>query len=222
MTGRNDRGVNNHGGNRQKRYFDKAYELRTTEETRRHYAEWAEVYDLEIGKEKGYRQPERCARALLAAGLEANAPVLDVGCGTGLSGRALAAAGYGIIDGSDLSPEMLAKAETTGAYRRLFEADLNRPPLEAPDGHYGAATCVGVFSFGHVQPDAIDDILRVLRPGGYLVIGLNDHFYEEGSFPAKLQALETAGLLTLVNKEHGAHLENVEGSTGWVFVHRKG
>ena len=209
-------------GSGNKRYFDKAYDLKTTDETRQHYAKWAEVYDLEIGEEKGYRQPERCARALLAAGLETNAPVLDVGCGTGLSGRALAAAGYETIDGCDLSPEMLAKAKSTGVYRRLFEADLNRPPLDAPDGHYAAAACVGVFSFGHVEPDAIDDILRVLRPGGHLVIGLNDHFYEEGSFPAKLEALEKTGLLTPVSREHGAHLENVEGSTGWVFVHRKG
>ncbi|MCB1423835.1 MAG: class I SAM-dependent methyltransferase [Nitratireductor sp.] len=204
-----------------KRYFDKAYDLKTTDETKQHYAQWAEVYDLEIGEEKGYRQPERCARALAAAGLETHAAVLDVGCGTGLSGRALAAAGYETIDGCDLSPEMLSKAQATGVYRRLFEADLNHPPLDASDGQYGAAACVGVFSFGHVQPDAIDDILRVLRPGGYLVIGLNDHYFEEGSFPAKLAALEKAGTLTLVSKEHGAHLENVEGSTGWVFVHRK-
>lgn len=212
---------NNREGSGQKRYFNKAYDLKTTDETKKHYAEWAEVYDLEIGEEKGYRQPERCARSLAAAGLETQAPVLDVGCGTGLSGKALAAAGYETLDGCDLSPEMLSKAQATGVYRRLFEADLNHPPLDAPDGHYGAAACVGVFSFGHVEPDAIEGILRVLRPGGYLVIGLNDNFYEEGSFPAKLTTLEEAGTLTLVSKEHGAHLENVEGSTGWVFVHRK-
>lgn len=205
-----------------KRYFEKAYDLKTTDETRQHYAEWADVYDLEIGKEKGYRQPQRCAAALKAAGLETNAPVLDVGCGTGLSGKALADAGFTTLDGCDLSPEMLAKAKATGVYRRLFEADLNTPPLDAGDGQYGAAACVGVFSFGHVRPDAIDDILRVLGSGGLLVIGLNDHYYEEGSFPAKLDALEKAGELTLISKEHGAHLENVEGSTGWVFVHRKG
>ena len=204
-----------------KRYFDKAYELKTTDETRRHYADWAEVYDLEVGEEKGYRQPARCAAALKAAGLALDAPILDVGCGTGLSGKALRAAGFSHVDGCDLSPEMLERARASGAYRRLFEADLNRPPLDAADGQYGAATCVGVFSFGHVMPDAIDDICRVLRPGGYLVIGLNDHFYEEGRFPAKLAALEDAHTIEPVSREHGLHLANVEGSTGWVFVHRK-
>ena len=104
---------------------------------------------------------------------------------------------------------------------RLPASDASSRPTS--DSRLATAITVafGVRNFEDLA-QGIAGMVRVLRPGGYLVIGLNDHFYEEGSFPAKLQALEIAGLLTLVNKEHGAHLENVEGSTGWVFVHRKG
>jgi predicted TPR repeat methyltransferase len=204
-----------------KRFFDDAYALENADQTKAHYAQWANVYDKEIGDEKGYRQPERCASALKTAGLLTDGLVLDVGCGTGLSGIALHDAGYKRLEGCDLSPEMLEKAEATGCYQRLFETNLNEPPLDAPDGHYDAATCVGVFSFGHVLPDAIDEILRVLKPGGLMIIGLNDHYYDEGAFPAKLETLMHDGKIEILAREHGVHLENVEGSTGWVITSRK-
>ncbi len=206
---------------KEKRFFSAAYSLENTDQTKAHYAEWAEVYDKEIGHEKGYRQPERCANALKSTGLAADAPILDVGCGTGLSGLALRQAGYINLDGCDLSPQMLEKARATGCYQRLFETNLNEPPLAAEDRQYAAATCVGVFSFGHVLPDAIDEILRVLKPGGNLVIGLNDHFYEEGSFPKKLDQLVNTQQIEILSRDHGLHLEHVEGSMGWVITCRK-
>jgi predicted TPR repeat methyltransferase len=206
--------------NGRERFLDKAYQVRTDEETRALYDRWAEVYDEELG-ENEYRQPARCAQALaerLAPG--PGVAVLDVGCGSGLSGIALHQAGYGAIDGCDFSTGMLKKAEATGIYRRLFEADLNRPPLDAGDGAYDAAACVGVFSTAHVRPDAIDEIVRVIRPGGFLVIGLNDNFYRSGGLAGKLDALEAGGLLTGRADELGEHIVGT-GLTGWVIAARK-
>jgi len=198
--------------------FEQSYGLKNTDETREHYARWAESYDEEIGSEKGYQQPSRCASALLKVLDLSSAKVLDVGCGTGLSGIALQASGYGDIDGCDLSPEMLEKAETTGCYNRLFETNLNLPPIDADNESYNGVTAVGVFSFGHISASAIDELLRVLKPGGPLVIGLNDKYYNQGDFPAKLEQLESHGKIDIAAREHGAHMQNVEGSTGWVIT----
>lgn len=207
--------------NKEKRYFDTAYSLKNTDQTKALYAKWSKVYDQEVNNEKGYQQPQRCAAALAATVLSNQCKILDVGCGTGLSGTALSEAGFTNFDGCDLSPEMLERAKATGLYKRLFETNLNEPPLDVDASAYDAITCVGVFSFGHVHPNAIDEILRVLKIGGILVIGLNDHFYDEGTFPDKLDTLEAAKKIEILSRSHGQHLANVDGSTGWVITSRK-
>ena len=209
--------------------FETSYDLETGEQTLDHYEAWAETYDQEIGADKGYAQPVRCAVALAAViGLAPTSPevapvnpspvgrVLDVGCGTGLSGRALRDAGFTELDGCDFSPPMLKRAADTDIYRRLFKADLNEG-LDVADGTYDAAAAVGVFSFGHIQPSALRDVLRIVRVGGAVVVGLNDHFWDEGTFPAELDAIEADGTATVEFREHGEHLPGA-GIEGWVIV----
>ena len=200
-------------------FFEIAYTLKNTSETRAMYDRWAEVYDRDLSNGE-YQQPARCA-ATLASRLEENdAKILDVGCGTGLSGLALKNSGYTTIDGCDLSQGMLDKAGELGIYRRLFACDLNQPPLDVKDGTYDALTAVGVFSFGHIMPDAVDELLRVTRPGGFIIIGLNDHYYEEGSLTQKLEALQSNGLLEIIKREHGDHIP-ANDLKGWVLTLRK-
>lgn len=211
------------GPSQNDRFLNIAYEARTTDETRDLYDRWAETYDTELVDENDYAQPQRSAEMLARYLQDRDAEILDVGCGTGLSGAALAAAGYRTIDGCDLSPGMLAKARETGHYRRLFEADLNGSAFDAGDagdGAYDAAVAVGVFTFSHVQPDALDHILRVLAPGAPLVIAINEHFYDEGAMTGKLAALAAAGRIDPLAEEHGAHIRGT-GVTGWVIAVRK-
>jgi predicted TPR repeat methyltransferase len=201
------------------RYLSGAYEPRTSEEMRRYYDRWAEVYDVELA-ENAYQQPRRCAAALASILTDRqNSRILDAGCGTGLSGLALVEVGFLHIDGCDFSTSMLEKAFETDIYSKLFVADLNRSPLDAPTASYDAVTAVGVFSFGHVGPDALDEFLRVIKPGGLIVIGMNENYYEEGSVARKLEALKQAGKLEDVSREHGDHIPGT-GLSGWVIVAR--
>ncbi len=201
------------------RFLDSAYEDRNAQETRDFYDRWAAVYDEELA-ENEYQQPRRCAQALAQHLDDRDARVLDVGCGTGLSGIALEEAGYAHVDGCDFSTGMLEKAFKTGVYSKLFRADLNAPPLDAKDGEYGAITAVGVFSFSHIMPDALDELLRIAAPGAPIVIGLNNHFHSEGTLSTKLDALAEAGAIERVSEEHGDHIRGT-GLTGWVIVIRK-
>lgn len=208
------------GSSQKDRFLKTIYGTHNPDEVRDVYDRWAESYDTELIEENGYAQPRRCAEMLSRHLPDRTAAILDIGCGTGLAGAALTEFGYGIIDGCDFSAGMLAESRKTGLYRRLFGADLNAPPMDAADAAYGAAVAVGAFGFGHIHPDSLDEILRVMSPGAPLVIGLNAPFYEEGSLPAKLTALSDAGRIIRLNEEHGEHIRGT-GVSGWVVAVRK-
>lgn len=75
------------------------------------------------------------------------ASVLEVGCGTGLVGRALRAAGFaGELRGLDPSASSLEVARESGAYAALAVADLQQPLLVADDS-VDAVACVGVMTY---------------------------------------------------------------------------
>jgi SAM-dependent methyltransferase len=64
------------------------------------------------------------------AGLPPGALVLNVACGTGIVGRALAANGLRVV-GLDISPAMLALAAERGEAVGHVRADLELPPVRA-------------------------------------------------------------------------------------------
>ena len=80
------------------KFLDKAYQARDAASTRTLYDDWSASYDAEVS-ENGYATPKRCAEALASFTQDMSAPILDFGCGTGLSGLALKLAGFEVIDG---------------------------------------------------------------------------------------------------------------------------
>lgn len=182
------------------------------------YDEWAGSYDDELG-DLGYVTPTRCAEALISVGADPAAPVLDIGCGTGVSGAALAAAGFTVIDGIDPSAEMLAGATAKNIYRDLTEIDPEAP-LAAPDGTYVNAVAAGVLSPGLAPPEALDQILEFLPRGGRLVFSLNDHAIADGAHLGRLNELIDGGWALLEFKEYGAHIPGNDMKS-YVYVLKK-
>lgn len=155
------------------RYFDKVYHAKSPGETRALYADWAESYDEEVA-EQGYVTPSRAAGLLAEVVTNKSTPILDFGCGTGLSGKALASEGFTCIDGLDISEGMIAKARETGVFRHLttFDPD-SEPPLVK--GAYDIIVAVGVIGAGAAPISIANKIIDTLPPGGLFVISFNDH-----------------------------------------------
>ena len=117
--------------------------------------------------------------------------MLDAGAGTGLVGEWLKLLGYGPVEGLDLSPGMLAVAAGKGAYDRARAGRPDRTP--ALRGRpLRRLVCAGVFTTGHVGAEGLDELVRVLRPGGVLVLTVKDRTWAEG-FAARLDDLEREG-----------------------------
>lgn len=186
------------------KFLDKVYDAKGTDETRALYDDWAASYDAEIAA-NGYATPRRCAEALAGFAADKTAPVLDFGCGTGLSGLALRAAGFDVIDGLDLSEPMLDQARAKGLYRHLALIGPDDPLPFAP-GAYAAIAAIGVIGVGAAPLDTFDLLMHGLDRGGLFVFSFNDHALQHPEYEARVNAWVDPGAARLLFREHGDHL----------------
>jgi len=190
------------------------YDLSSQGDTDDYYSRWASSYDDELTRQ-GYRTPRRCAEALEQF-VASDDAVLDIGCGTGLSGTALADAGFSNVTGTDVNPEMLAVAIAAGMYQNTWLTDVAEPFPFMP-GTYAAIAAVGVIGVGAAPPSLLGQALDALEPGGHLVFSYNDHALETSEFRQALDNAIADGTAEQVFAEHGPHIAGL-GSSSTVFV----
>ena len=166
--------------------LDAAYGIKTPAENQRLYADWAKSYDADFAQAMDYVLPDVMATAFIAAG--GMAPVLDLGAGTGLLGTALRRQGLLEIDGTDISQEMLTVAAAKQVYQRVFSSDLTAR-LPVADASYNGVVSAGTFTTGHVGPAALDEVLRIARPGAVIGITINAQHWQNAGFAEKLKTL---------------------------------
>ncbi len=98
--------------------------------------------------------------------------VLDVGCGTGNFSIKLAKMGCEVI-GIDISEEMLKvakdKAKKEGLNIKFYNMDVYDMKFE--DNCFDGVISVTAFEFLKDPDKAIEEMFRVLKPKGYLLIG---------------------------------------------------
>ena len=189
------------------------WEPRSPEETRDLYRDWAETYDDDV-QGAGYATPARLAKALAGIVPDLTVPVLDFGCGTGLSGMALAAEGFTQVDGTDITPEMLQRAEATGAYRKTW---ISKPGDAPPEG-YDVISAIGVVSLGAAPANTLHVLLAALEPGGLLGFSYNDATLADDSY---MKALEIAqSRAELIHEDYGDHLPGKDMKSS-IYILRK-
>jgi len=197
-------------------HYARAYDLEGPEDARELYESWAASYDTELREEYDYAGPWETAEVFARHCTNKGAVILDVGCGTGLVGTALAQRGYSIVDGVDISPAMLDQAERKGVYRRLIEADLTRQ-LDLATDSYDAAISVGTFTHGHVGPAALGELARVVRPGGAICFSVHEDVYDTEDYDRAFAQLERTGVCSVIGKEHLDYVR-ATGAKAWVVT----
>ncbi len=154
------------------------------------YDRWASVYEEDM-LSLGYATPA-VAAGFVGRHVRPGGAVLDAGAGTGMFGSILRVLGYGDLVGIDISGRMLEKAGEKGAYRDLRRMVLGEP-LGFASGSFSAAVSVGVFTTNHAPPEALDELVRVVEPGGWVIFSVRDDVYRDGGFEEKQASLENEG-----------------------------
>lgn len=165
-------------------------------ELARRYDLWARDYDADVGKADEYRAPIAVAEVATRY-LDKNARILDAGAGTGLSGAALRAAGFGDIVAADVSAGMLEQARRKGVYRELHCVDLGGR-TEFADDSFDAVVTVGTTS--QMPASSLREFVRVVRPGGHVVFTVWVESYIERGYAAIQEEFELQGRLAVRSK----------------------
>ena len=199
-------------------FFQTVYgSSRTPLETRDLYNEWSETYDESVNGH-GYATPRRCAAALASLFGDKSMPVLDFGCGTGISGMAMAESGFTTIDGCDLSEAMLERASERKIYRNIWRVDPNSE-FNLPFGQYRHIAAVGVISVGAAPIEILDDLIGALPSEGSLTFSFNDHTLKDPTFEARVAEYTDTGAARVEFKEYGEHLPGLNmNSVVYVLV----
>jgi len=156
-------------------HLDNVYASKSADEVAKGYDRWAETYDQDMGA-SGYRHPTICL-ALISRYIKTDhAAILDAGAGTGLIGEWLRIIGY----------------------RELVALDASDGMLD--DDRFTGAVSAGVFTLGHVGPEGLDDLLRVVRRGGFIVLTVKDRLLAETDFRQHVDKLCGDGYCRLVEE----------------------
>ena len=163
-----------------------------SDEVARYYDEWAATYNQSL-EEWEYTAPEHAA-GMLKKYSEHRGPVLDAGCGTGLTGAALRRAGFQPLVGTDISPASVEQARAASLYDEVTVVDLQQLPLPFGDDQFSAVNCVGVLTYIDKREELLREFARVTRPGGLLAFTHRSDLAREQNFQHLLDTLETGGL----------------------------
>lgn len=191
-----------------KQFLKNAYNLANAGATRDLYRDWAATYDEEISA-NGYASPVRTAEALVQCGAPLDKPVLDIGCGSGVSGLFLRDAGFTELHGSDFSPEMLALAKEKGLYKNLHQADL-RDPFEFVAEPFAVIAAIGVLAPGHAGPEVLATVVDLLTVGGMFGFSMNDHTLENPGYLREIARMVQEKRIRVRWQDYGDHLPGIE------------
>jgi len=164
------------------------YKIKTTKELLKYYQDWTcnNKYNKDM-VDWNYTAPQETVKVLKKYALNKNFKILDAGCGTGLVGIELKKYGYSNIEGIDFSQNMLDLVPQS-VYKKIEKIDLNNT-LEFKDNTYDVVMCVGTFTYGHVKPHALDELIRITRSKGLICFTINEGIYEEYGFDDKIKEL---------------------------------
>ena len=150
--------------------------INTDEHMRREFNEWAEAGR---GEEMENHHISITQQTLAVMKLKPGERVLDLGCGAGWASRLLAHAvgggdRPGQVVGLDVSDEMIRRARATSQqYDNILFVVGSAQQIPWQEGFFDKVLSVESFYYYGDQGGALDEVRRVMAPGGELNILIN-------------------------------------------------
>lgn len=199
----------------------------------------AERFDDILVEQLGYAVPMLLRERLDALGLRSLGRLLDLGCGTGLTGESLA--GWAEeVTGVDLSEEMLAEADDRGAYASLYLGDAAaflEASAEEGDPPFDMIAATDMLPYLGALEGLIGGIADRLPPGGLtalsaetlvpwpedvagFVVGRNHRFAHSEAYLR--ETLDQAGLRVIDWQTITVRTESGAPVPGFLLIARRG
>jgi SAM-dependent methyltransferase len=177
------------------------YSSRDNQELAERYDRWAGDYDRDLEQDFEWLGPRRAAE-VFARYVARDSRILDAGAGTGLVGKLLAEMGYRQIIAMDISRGMLEEARKKNVYQDFHQMVMGSA-LGFDSASFDAVVSVGVLTVGHAPASSLDELVRITRPGGYVIFSLRPDVYQSAGFQEKQAELESDGKWKLVEVTEG-------------------
>src|SRR5215470_6202132 len=134
--------------------------------------------------------------------------VLDLGCGTGWASRRLARVADEVV-GLDVADEMLRRAEHASSdFTNVRYLWGSAEKIPAPDDYFTKVLSVESFYYYADQGTALDELRRVLQPGGKLFVLIN--LYKDNHYSLRWVSELKVPVQTLSEEEYVALLRRHE------------
>ena len=139
---------------------------------------WKQYYEASNLKSRIYQaRKDRALAWIDELGLPPGSPVLEVGCGAGFTTLCLAQRGYDVTAFDSVSTMLdltRQAAADFGLQNQIRTALGDVHQLQFRDGEFQLVIALGVLPWLHSPQVAIREIKRVLKPGGYAVMTVDN------------------------------------------------
>lgn len=180
-----------------------------TDYVRSLFEAFANTFDETLVGGLHYRTPELIGALVSRAFPSGALDILDLGCGTGLSGLALRPVARRLV-GIDLASNMLAKARQRGVYDELVCTDILDDLRRREEGRFDLVVAADVFVYLGNLDGVFRECRRVVRDGGRFVFSVEAM---EGDGIELRPSLRYAHSETYLRRLAGQHRFRWESST---------
>ncbi|XP_038071527.1 demethylmenaquinone methyltransferase-like [Patiria miniata] len=189
------------------------------------YAEWINNdYDKDM-EVLGFKSPFELAETISLFISDKNSRVLDCASGTGLLGLELKKRGYIRIDALDASKESLDYSRGKQVYTNYFCEYLGHNRLPIENGTYDAICMSAAFGNTHVRPDCFSELLRITKPGGYVIFNVRaenlilDECCKSGKLDDVIHKMAAKGKVEFLEKKRHVYMQcEQNGNTEYCYA----